>query len=127
MLMVSGFDRYYQITKCFRDEDLRADRQPEFTQIDCETSFLNEVEIRQIFEDMIRHVFKTVQDVDLHAPFPQMTWTEAMQRYGRSEERRSGKECVSTCRIRCATYPYSKKKQQDSSIPFHSTTSSRNI
>src|SRR3546814_1193357 len=82
MLMVSGFDRYYQITKCFRDEDLRADRQPEFTQIDCETSFLNEVEIRQIFEDMISHVFKTVQDVDLHAPFPQMTWTEAMQRYG---------------------------------------------
>ena len=82
MLMVSGFDRYYQITKCFRDEDLRADRQPEFTQIDCETSFLNEVEIRQIFEDMIRHVFKTVQNVDLPAPFPQMTWTEAMQRYG---------------------------------------------
>src|SRR3546814_6738637 len=66
MLMVSGFDRYYQITKCFRDEDLRADRQPEFTQIDCETSFLNEVEIRQIFEDMIRHVFKTVQRSEEH-------------------------------------------------------------
>jgi len=82
MLMVSGFDRYYQITKCFRDEDLRADRQPEFTQIDCETSFLNEFEIRDIFEGMIRHVFKVVQGVDLPAPFPQMTWTEAMQRYG---------------------------------------------
>jgi len=82
MLMVSGFDRYYQITKCFRDEDLRADRQPEFTQIDCETSFLNEFEIREIFEGMIRHVFKTVQGVELPAPFPQMTWTEAMQRYG---------------------------------------------
>ena len=82
MLMVSGFDRYYQITKCFRDEDLRADRQPEFTQIDCETSFLNEFEIREIFEGMIRHVFKVVQNVDLPAPFPQMTWTEAMQRYG---------------------------------------------
>ncbi|MGN6580903.1 MAG: aspartate--tRNA ligase [Bordetella sp.] len=81
MLMVAGFDRYYQITKCFRDEDLRADRQPEFTQIDCETSFLNEVEIRDIFEGMIRHVFKVVQDVDLPA-FPQMTWTEAMTRYG---------------------------------------------
>jgi aspartyl-tRNA synthetase len=81
MLMVAGFDRYYQITKCFRDEDLRADRQPEFTQIDCETSFLNEVEIRDIFEGMIRHVFKIVQDVDLPA-FPQMTWTEAMTRYG---------------------------------------------
>ncbi|WP_088143425.1 aspartate--tRNA ligase [Achromobacter xylosoxidans] len=82
MLMVSGFDRYYQITKCFRDEDLRADRQPEFTQIDCETSFLNEFEIREIFENMIRHVFKVVQDVDLPTPFPIMTWTEAMRRYG---------------------------------------------
>ncbi|ARP88287.1 aspartate--tRNA ligase [Bordetella genomosp. 9] len=82
MLMVSGFDRYYQITKCFRDEDLRADRQPEFTQIDCETSFLNEVEIREIFESMIRHVFKVVQNVDLPDPFPTMTWTEAMRRYG---------------------------------------------
>jgi len=82
MLMVSGFDRYYQITKCFRDEDLRADRQPEFTQIDCETSFLSETEIREIFENMIRHVFKVVQDVDLPAPFPNMSWTEAMQRYG---------------------------------------------
>src|SRR5690606_9438233 len=71
-----------QITKCFRDEDLRADRQPEFTQIDCETSFLNEDEIRQIFEDMIRHVFKTVQGVELPSPFPIMSWTEAMQRYG---------------------------------------------
>lgn len=73
MLMVSGFDRYYQITKCFRDEDLRADRQPEFTQIDCETSFLSELEIREIFENMIRHVFKVVQDVDLPSPFPIMT------------------------------------------------------
>ncbi|OZI32058.1 aspartate--tRNA ligase [Bordetella genomosp. 10] len=82
MLMVSGFDRYYQITKCFRDEDLRADRQPEFTQIDCETSFLNEFEIREIFEGMIRHVFKVVQNVDLQDPFPTMTWTEAMRRYG---------------------------------------------
>jgi len=82
MLMVSGFDRYYQITKCFRDEDLRADRQPEFTQIDCETSFLNEFEIREIFEGMIRHVFKVVQNVDLADTFPTMTWTEAMRRYG---------------------------------------------
>lgn len=82
MLMVSGFDRYYQITKCFRDEDLRADRQPEFTQIDCETSFLSEIEIREIFENMIRHVFKVVQDVDLPSPFPIMPWTEAMRRYG---------------------------------------------
>ena len=82
MLMVAGFDRYYQITKCFRDEDLRADRQPEFTQIDCETSFLGEEEIRAIFEGMVRHVFKVVQDVDLPQDFPTMTWTEAMRRYG---------------------------------------------
>ena len=82
MLMVSGFDRYYQITKCFRDEDLRADRQPEFTQIDCETSFLNETQIREIFEGMLRHVFSTVQDVQLPGQFPAMTWGEAMRRYG---------------------------------------------
>ncbi|NOL48664.1 aspartate--tRNA ligase [Pelistega europaea] len=82
MLMVAGFDRYYQITKCFRDEDLRADRQPEFTQIDCETSFLNEVQIREIFEGMMRHVFKEVKGVDLVNPFPIMTWDEAMARFG---------------------------------------------
>ncbi|NYT65380.1 aspartate--tRNA ligase [Alcaligenaceae bacterium] len=82
MLMVSGFDRYYQITKCFRDEDLRADRQPEFTQIDCETSFLNEEQIREMFEGMIRHVFDTVQDVQLPAVFPTMSWAEAMRRFG---------------------------------------------
>ncbi|MCX5590342.1 aspartate--tRNA ligase [Alcaligenes endophyticus] len=82
MLMVSGFDRYYQITKCFRDEDLRADRQPEFTQIDCETSFLTEEQIRDIFESMLRHIFKTVQQVELPDPFPTMTWHEAMRCYG---------------------------------------------
>ncbi|OXR48886.1 MULTISPECIES: aspartate--tRNA ligase [unclassified Pusillimonas] len=82
MLMVAGFDRYYQITKCFRDEDLRADRQPEFTQIDCETSFLNEEQIREIFEGMLRHVFKSVQNVELPGQFPTMTWAEAMRRYG---------------------------------------------
>jgi len=82
LLMVSGFDRYYQITKCFRDEDLRADRQPEFTQIDCETSFLNEQEIRAIFEDMIRTVFRDTKGVDLPAPFPVMPYSEAMRLYG---------------------------------------------
>jgi aspartyl-tRNA synthetase len=82
MLMVSGFDRYYQIVKCFRDEDLRADRQPEFTQIDCETSFLGEQEIRDIFEGMIRTVFKSVQGVELAEPFPIMTYGEAMRLYG---------------------------------------------
>ncbi|MES2887133.1 MAG: aspartate--tRNA ligase [Pseudomonadota bacterium] len=81
LLMVAGFDRYYQITKCFRDEDLRADRQPEFTQIDIETSFLDEVEIRSMFEDMIRKVFKTAIGVDLPA-YPVMTYAEAMHRFG---------------------------------------------
>src|SRR5690625_4948308 len=82
MLMVSGFDRYYQITKCFRDEDLRADRQPEFTQIDCEISFLNEDEIRAIFEEMIRVVFREAKDIELEDPFPTMSWAEAMRRFG---------------------------------------------
>ena len=82
MLMVSGFDRYYQITKCFRDEDLRADRQPEFTQIDCETSFLSEQEIRDLFENMIRSVFKNVMQVDLPNPFPVMEYDTAMGLYG---------------------------------------------
>ena len=82
LLMVSNFDRYYQITKCFRDEDLRADRQPEFTQIDCETSFMTEQEIRDMFEGMIRGVFKNVLDVELPNPFPVMDFATAMGKYG---------------------------------------------
>ncbi|MEN9764789.1 MAG: Aspartate--tRNA ligase [Pseudomonadota bacterium] len=82
LLMVAGFDRYYQITKCFRDEDLRADRQPEFTQIDCETSFLTEQQIRDLFETMIRSVFAECLQVHLPDPFPVMSYAEAMGRYG---------------------------------------------
>ncbi|MFM1927490.1 MAG: hypothetical protein RIR28_73 [Pseudomonadota bacterium] len=82
LLMVAGFDRYYQITKCFRDEDLRADRQPEFTQIDCETSFMTEIEIRSLFESMIREVFADNLGVALPNPFPVMPYAEAMQRFG---------------------------------------------
>jgi aspartyl-tRNA synthetase len=82
LLMIAGFDRYYQITKCFRDEDLRADRQPEFTQIDCETSFLEETEIRAIFEGMIRGIFKEALDVSLPDPFPVMNYADAMREYG---------------------------------------------
>ncbi|CAD6522165.1 Aspartate--tRNA(Asp/Asn) ligase [Paraburkholderia hiiakae] len=82
LLMVANFDRYYQIVKCFRDEDLRADRQPEFTQIDCETSFLGEQEIRDLFEDMARHVFKETIGVELEAKFPVMPYSEAMSRFG---------------------------------------------
>ena len=82
MLMVSGFDRYYQIVKCFRDEDLRADRQPEFTQIDIETSFLTQLEITDMMEKMICSVFKEVLDIDLPQPFPRMSFDEAMNSYG---------------------------------------------
>ena len=81
LLMVSGFDRYYQIVRCFRDEDLRADRQPDFTQLDIETSFLTQDEIMALMEGLIRHIFKTVADVSLPDPFPRMTYAEAMRRY----------------------------------------------
>lgn len=81
LLMVSGFDRYYQIVKCFRDEDLRADRQPEFTQIDCEMSFVEQEDILQTFEGLTKHLFKTVKGIDL-PPFPRMTYSDAMNYYG---------------------------------------------
>jgi aspartyl-tRNA synthetase len=82
LLMVAGYDRYYQIVKCFRDEDLRADRQPEFTQVDLETSFMDEHEITALVEEMIRYVFKEAMAVELPAPFPRMSYAEAMRRYG---------------------------------------------
>jgi len=82
LLMVSGFDRYFQIAKCFRDEDLRADRQPEFTQIDCEMSFVEQDDVIDLFEDMARHLFKEVRGVELPAKLQQMTWHEAMRRFG---------------------------------------------
>ncbi len=82
LLMVAGFERYYQVARCFRDEDLRADRQPEFTQLDIETSFLSQDEIMGLMEGLIRHLFKTVLDVDLPNPFLRMTFAEAMRRYG---------------------------------------------
>ena len=81
LLMVSGFDRYYQIVRCFRDEDLRADRQPDFTQLDIETSFLGQDEIMALMEGLIRHIFQTVAAVTLPDPFPRMTYAEAMRRY----------------------------------------------
>jgi aspartyl-tRNA synthetase len=82
LLMVSGLDRYYQIVKCFRDEDLRADRQPEFTQIDCEMTFVDQEDVLTTFEGMIRHLFTEVKGVDLGEEFPRMTYAEAMTRYG---------------------------------------------
>ena len=80
--MVAGFDRYFQIAKCFRDEDLRADRQPEFTQIDCEMSFANQEDVIEIFEDMARHLFKEIRGVELPEKLEQITWKEAMRRFG---------------------------------------------
>jgi len=82
LLMVSGFDRYYQIVKCFRDEDLRADRQPEFTQIDCEMAFVEQEDVLNTFEGLIKHLFKAVRGVELEGAFPRMTYAEAMEKYG---------------------------------------------
>ena len=94
LLMVSGFDRYYQIVKCFRDEDLRADRQPEFTQIDCEMSFVEQEDILNMFEGLVRHLFKAVKNYDM-AEVPRMTYADAMQRYGSDKpDTRFGMEFV---------------------------------
>ena len=82
ILMVSGFDRYFQIVKCFRDEDLRADRQPEFTQIDCEMSFVEQEDVISLFEDMSKHLFKSILGIDMPEAFPRMTWHDAMKYYG---------------------------------------------
>ena len=82
LLMVAGFDRYFQIAKCFRDEDLRADRQPEFTQIDCEMSFVDQEDVISLFEDMARHLFKEIRGVNLPDKLQQMTWYDAMKRFG---------------------------------------------
>ncbi|MBO8447276.1 MAG: aspartate--tRNA ligase [Bacteroidetes bacterium] len=82
LLMVSGFDRYFQIVKCFRDEDLRADRQPEFTQIDCEMSYVGQEDILAIFEGMAKHLFKEIRGIEISGPFPRMTWADAMKYYG---------------------------------------------
>ena len=82
LLMVSGMDRYFQIVKCFRDEDLRADRQPEFTQIDCEMSFIEQNDVIELFEGMAKHLFKVIRGIEINEPFLRMTWADAMKYYG---------------------------------------------
>lgn len=82
LLMVGGFDRYFQIAKCFRDEDLRADRQPEFTQIDCEMSFVDQEDVLNLFEGLVKHIFKATRGIEFAEPFPRMPWADAMKYYG---------------------------------------------
>lgn len=95
LLMVAGMDRYFQIVKCFRDEDLRADRQPEFTQIDCEMSFVEQEDVIVLFEGMTKHLFKTLRGIELTEPFPRLTWAEAMRLYGSDKpDTRFGMEFV---------------------------------
>ena len=119
LLMVSGFDRYFQIAKCFRDEDLRADRQPEFTQIDCEMSFVEQEDVLQLFEDMARHLFKEVRGIEL-PPLQRMTWHEAMRRFGSDKpDLRFGMEFANyiggICVPGCANYT---RKQLDQLTDF---------
>ncbi|BAZ38500.1 aspartyl-tRNA synthetase [Calothrix sp. NIES-4101] len=100
ILMVSGCDRYYQIARCFRDEDLRADRQPEFTQLDMEMSFMSQAEIIELNEKLICHIFKTVKGIELHHPFPRLTYAEAMEKYGSDKpDTRYGLELVNVSDI----------------------------
>ncbi|MCG1145123.1 aspartate--tRNA ligase [Staphylococcus epidermidis] len=100
LLMISGFDKYYQIVKCFRDEDLRADRQPEFTQVDIEMSFVNQEDIIAMGEDMLRKVVKDVKGIDVSGPFPRMTYAEAMDRYGSDKpDTRFGMELINVSQL----------------------------
>ena len=100
ILMVSGFDRYYQVARCFRDEDLRADRQPEFTQLDMEMSFMSQAEIIHLNEGLVSHIFKTIKGVEIPTPFPQLTYADAMDRYGSDKpDTRYGLELVNVSDI----------------------------
>ena len=97
LLMVGGVERYYQVARCFRDEDLRADRQPEFTQLDIEMSFMEEKEIIELNEKLIVNIWKKIKGIDLQTPFPRMTWQEAMDRFGTDRpDTRYGMELVNT-------------------------------
>ena len=98
--MVSGFERYYQVARCFRDEDLRADRQPEFTQVDIETSFMSQEDIISLTENMMAKVMKEVKGIDVTLPFPRMTYNEAMSRYGSDKpDTRFGMELIDIAEV----------------------------
>ena len=95
--MVGGIERYYQVARCFRDEDLRADRQPEFTQLDIEMSFMEEKEIIELNEKLIKNIWKKIKGIDLQTPFPRMSWQEAKDRFGTDRpDTRYGMELVNT-------------------------------
>jgi len=112
LLMVSGYDRYYQIVKCFRDEDLRADRQPEFTQIDCEMSFVEQEDILNMFEGLIKSIFKDVKNIDYTEPVQRMTWEDAMWRYGNDKpDIRFGMEF---CNLKKPAHVFSDKARSSS-------------
>ncbi|MGC4036785.1 MAG: aspartate--tRNA ligase [Chitinophagaceae bacterium] len=110
LLMVSGYDRYYQVVKCFRDEDLRADRQPEFTQIDCEMSFVEQEDILKMFEGLVRRIFKDVKNIDYSEKIERMTWEEAMWTYGNDKpDIRFG---MKICNLKFPSYTFSSKENQ---------------
>ncbi len=114
LLMVSGYDRYYQIVKCFRDEDLRADRQPEFTQIDCEMAFVEQEDILNMFENLIKYIFKTVKGIDYAEPVQRMSWEEAMWVYGNDKpDIRFGMELIN---LKCPTHVFTDKQRKNELI-----------
>ncbi len=121
LLMVSGYDRYYQVVKCFRDEDLRADRQPEFTQIDCEMAFVEQEDILNMFEGMIKHIFKEVKGIDYTEPVERMSWDDAMWNYGIDKpDTRFGMK-VSNLKFPITTFPSCKEHLQNSPLGHGST------
>ncbi|HYV53495.1 MAG TPA: aspartate--tRNA ligase, partial [Chitinophagaceae bacterium] len=116
LLMVSGYDRYYQVVKCFRDEDLRADRQPEFTQIDCEMAFVEQEDILNMFEGMIKYIFKEVKGIDYTAPVERMSWDDAMWNYGIDKPDTRFEMKVANLKFPVTAFPSYKEHLQNSPL-----------